>query len=169
MTELPVFGFGNYGCCTYCGDAGNQKDHVIPVSFQTMTKRDKVEHKCGPWCWACGDCNKRLSNRYLDSFSERSCWITDRLKLKTQAIMWHQSEVKALDYTLRTLVEKEYAKRKWMQNRADYRETREYYANMENLVWEIGRIKPTTLGNRFILTFFSQMTREIAECYYRKL
>lgn len=74
---LPAFGFGDPRYCTYCGDPAESQDHIVPV-IMTTTRR-KANRSYGPWCWACRDCNTKVSTRYFDTFKARCEWQRDRL------------------------------------------------------------------------------------------
>lgn len=163
---LPSFGFGDERDCAYCGDPATQRDHVIAVSYQTIQKRRaKMAVRFGPWCWACSDCNRHLSNRYFDSFKERCEWAHWRLAKKTKPIEWHQWELKNLDYTLRTYIRKQIAKRLWIQQRADWYETRDFYLNLENLIWKLQTMEDTGTGAKLLRSYFSSILTDISRIY----
>ena len=163
---LPVFSFGDSRDCVYCGDPATQRDHIIAVSYQSgQSKKLSRRSAFGPWCWACGDCNSHLSNRYFDSFKERCEWAHWRISRKVKPIEWNEQQLSALDYTLRSYIRKQMAKRLWIQQRCDWYESREFYLNLENLIWEICSLSDTGPGSKFIRSYFSSMLTDISTIY----
>lgn len=152
--SLPVFEFGRRGVCTYCGDPGDSRDHVIAVSYQKNVR--KRESECGPWCWACRSCNSKLCNRYFDSFKQRCEWIRDRIEMRVRPIDWSDAQVNSLQWELRDLVRRDVFKRRWMRMRADFYDSREFYLGIECLVW---RVRPGF--SEFISGYFESIVRDI--------
>lgn len=163
-THLPVFTFGNTARCTYCGDPAVERDHVIPVSYQSVHEKNRTSGN-GPLTWACSDCNQALSNRYFDTFLARCEWAKWRLECKVKPIEWHNREIRELDHSLRDFVRTEAKKRLWMRNRADFFESRDFILNIENLAWEMQCRRPDTIGTTFLFSYFSSTLRLIAELY----
>lgn len=138
----------------------------MPV-LATTTQR-KQHRSYGPWCWACHDCNTKISSRYFDTFKARCEWQRDRLNRKALAITWHQEEIEGLNYELRTYVAKEVARLKWLRYRADWFQSREYYLGLESLIWKVREIKPVSAGNCFVLSFFAETLSDLAQLYRPK-
>lgn len=161
---LPVFSFGNPTSCVYCGDPAWTRDHVIAVSFQ-RTHRKHCFKTNGPWCWACKDCNIHLHNKFFDSFLSRCEWASWRISVKAKPIEWHEYELKPLDFGLRAYIKNDIAKRRWIQNRADFYGSREFYLNLENLIWECTQMNKTSIGGKYLYAYFSSMLREVANLY----
>lgn len=133
--NLPLFRFGHKGICLYCGDPADTMDHVIPLAWSDG-KRNNKRPPFGPMCPACRDCNCHLSNRYFDSFEARCRWNRDRLEKKAKPILWHTSQIEALDYSLRSFVVHECLVRMWYRFRADWFESRDYLMAAEGLLWQ---------------------------------
>lgn len=166
IVVLPSFTFGDERDCTYCGDPATCRDHVIPVAYQTNDRKRKGEHsRHGPMCWACSDCNSHLSSRYFDSFKERCVWAHWRIERRVNPIIWSEYELSNLDYTLRSLVRKKVAKQRWMRQRADWYESRDFYLNLEGLIWEVNQLGTSSTGHRFVRAYFSSMLYDIASIY----
>lgn len=139
--QFPVFCFSNRRCA-YCGDPPDHREHVIAISFQTDGRRKRVMKTGGPWCWSCADCNVHLSNSFFQTFRERCEYAQQRLNNLTNPVEWHHWELKNLDYGLREYIERSTAKRKWMRLRSDWYTSREYYLNIEPLLWHYLELNP---------------------------
>lgn len=165
---LPSFHFGSPNFCTYCGDDANQRDHIIAVSYQTLAKKHRFSGT-GPWCWSCGTCNRWLSNRYFDGFKERCEFIHWRLETKAKPLEWTQAQLERIDYTVRSYVKADMEKRQWWRQRADFYQSRDFYLNLESLVWEVAQLHlENSIGNKFMAAYFSGILRDIAEILYRR-
>lgn len=149
--------------CAYCGDPASTRDHIYPVSQQAFTRH--YNGKYGPWCGSCRDCNAHFADRYFSSFVDRCEWQKWRLNKLAKAIRWKQRDIKGLNYELNALVKASQMKKRWLRYRADWYESRDYYLNLEPLIWKLQEIEPTTEGNCFVLAFFAQTVRDIAEIY----
>ena len=165
---LPHFKFGNDGICTYCGDDSDTFDHVIPISFQSELLRSEIPNEVGPVTFACRDCNHRLGNRYFDTFNQRCEWIQQRLSLKTKAVNWTKLELVRLDWGLRKFIERERDRRLWIQDRADWFDSRSFWLNIEDLTW-IELLKPFTLNfNKPLFEYFSNSISRISTVYIKR-
>ena len=164
QSALPTFGFGNPNLCAYCGQLPQSRDHVIPVSYQSDRRRNWTEF--GPWCWACLDCNSALTNRYFDSFKARCEWAQWRIEAKAKPIDWHKWELERLDRNLRSHIQTEMKKREWLRARADFYGSREFYLNLESLVWQIAEVRSMKgVGAKFLCAYFSSLLSDIATIY----
>lgn len=97
---MPVF----YVECTYCGIAANGLDHVVPVSY------DYVSRKAASYAKdlvvpCCSECNSRLSNFYLTTIAERAEYLIGAYKNKYKKILnrpdWTDEELKEMGPTMR--------------------------------------------------------------------
>lgn len=161
---LPNFSFGSPSCCTYCGCAATQKDHVIAVSYQSISKKHRFSGT-GPWCWACGNCNRSLSNRYFDSFKDRCEWVQWLYESKAKPIEWHIWELGPLDHNLRSHIRAEMERRKQFRGKADFYGSRDFYLNLESLIWEVSQLRNSGIGAKFLASYFSSILRDISEIY----
>lgn len=162
--QLPHFTFGNRLDCTYCGDPPNCQDHVIAVSYQHGHYKARRESN-GPMCWACGDCNRALYNRYFDTFKARCEWARWRIEKKVKPIEWHQRELMRLDYTVRSYCEQQMRKSHWLRSRSDWYQSREFYLNLESLVWETIQLRGGGAGSKFLLGYFASIIEDIQMLY----
>lgn len=166
--KLPVFSFGNAHVCAYCGDKeATDRDHVVAVSFQHVHKECRYECN-GPWCWACRDCNRAIKNRYFDSFKDRCEWTHDRLAAKLQPIKWHKWELNELDKDFRGYIERDVHKRKRLWDRADFYQSRDFYLNLESLIWEVSQLSGNGTGSKFLIGFFHSILYDIGNIYRPK-
>lgn len=161
---LPGFIFGTPKHCTYCGEIPTQQDHVVP-SVMTTSSRNKPEWSSGPTCYCCADCNAHLSYRYFETFRERCEWQRDRIDRLALPIRWAPEEIAELNHELQTLIRQNVVRLELLATRASWYQTREYYQNIENLVYALQQIKPDTDGNRSILAFFAQTVLDIAQLW----
>lgn len=163
ILKLPSFSFGSPNCCAYCGNKADCRDHVIAVSYQSNSKKHRFSGN-GPWVWSCNDCNENLSNRYFDTFGDRCEWNQWRLTAKVKPVEWHTWELKPMDYNLRSHIRAEMEQRKQWQSRADFYGSREFYLNLESLIWEVAQLRDS-LGAKFLRAYFSDMLRAVADLY----
>lgn len=134
---MKSFKFGSMATCCYCGDPATSLDHIIPVAIQTINRGNRrliKDH--GPVVWSCADCNNHLSSRRFNSFTDRCRWASERLNSKAKPIIWSNDEISKLSGKILSFVKQETAKRKWLRNRADWYESRDFYLNIESLLWE---------------------------------
>jgi len=82
--------------CFYCGELGDTKDHVAPVSFDANSKETVV---------ACRECNTFLSNKHGFHMYERIMHLHDKLikkyRLHKPFIEWSEDELDELGPGLR--------------------------------------------------------------------
>jgi len=130
--ELPFFRIGQGRDCCYCGDPATCRDHVVPVSFQTLIPRRKgTRIRFGPTAAACFDCNAGLSDRFFNSFDARCQFARDRLAKRAKPIHWSEAELNKLDYKLQTYARRSTQLYKWMRGRADWYESADYFRNLD--------------------------------------
>lgn len=162
--RLPVFSFGEEGTCSYCGDPATGRDHVIAVSFQHCHRRS-VWTVNGPWTWCCALCNSFLGNRYFDE-STLDADTFKCLDRKALPILWHFYELRTMDYTLKTLIAKTVAVRRWMRMRADWYGSRDHWLNLENLQWSMGKLRQKEMV--FLEPYFRETMFQIKNLLYRR-
>jgi hypothetical protein len=52
-----------------------------------------------------------------------------------------------------------------MRQRADWYESRDFYLNLEGLIWEVNQLGKSSTGHRFVRAYFSSMLYDIASIY----
>lgn|SRR5438128_1757553 len=158
--SLPHFIIGSINCCVYCGDPANVYDHLIPVSYQQLSRRRFYASRLGPKAWACNSCNQKLSNRLFDTFDLRCRFIRDWLNDQAKPIQWNQKEIAQLvDYKLKTFIHHQRSLRRWLRFRADWYESKDYLLNLESIQWQHGALHGP-------LTFYFAPTLYLIRSYY---
>ena len=109
IRNLPRMRFGIPGICAYCGNKGNEIDHVIPLSMIDHKKRNSRScHGVGVTTYACRRCNSWLSDLYFPTMRERIAYIQKKLSKKARKYgrnpAWSDEEICELDDTLRSYV-----------------------------------------------------------------
>ncbi len=157
---------GQPGMCVYCGDPADSIDHLIPISSSKFGGQKRIgKHltDAGPTAHSCRDCNSRLGDRWFDDFWERMEWIHNGLDQRAGTVDYHKRELAQFDYTLRTLIERQRNIAIWMRQRADWFGCREFFLNLESLIWKVE--KDPELERMFGLT----VNKTKWELYLRKL
>lgn len=152
--SIPHFKFGSSTSCTYCGDSPDTVDHIFAVSSQTMKRRHGNKTCYGPITPCCSSCNVILSNRGFDTFLNRCEFVNKRLESKAKPIEWSKAQMQELDYTLRTFVEKDQAKRLWYRFRADWFKGRDWVLNLESLTYQPAFDVSATGFNQELFDYF---------------
>ena len=153
--KLPYFKFGNPTTCTYCGDTANSIDHVIAVSYQTDNRSKSDKTKYGPITPCCMNCNKKLFNKYFDTFDDRCNYISIYYRKQITDEIWKKGEISQLDYYLRENIKRYNAERLFYTNRADWFKSSDYIKGLQALLWEPILDKSSNLFNKRLYTFFS--------------
>lgn len=134
---LKHFDIGSPGVCVYCGDNATARDHVIPHAFQTNERRHaNVFEGFGPTAFCCNHCNSTLSNSIQSTFMDRCERISHRLNVMAKPVVWSNSEINSLDYTLMTIVKKTRAKLLLLRYRADWFQSDDFYLNIDHLEYQ---------------------------------
>lgn len=156
---LPCFTFGQRDTCTYCGDTSSGFDHVIPVEYVSFsfTRKGNNEKLHGPITPCCVSCNNCLKASVFDCFKERCEYVHLSLSRKTKAILWSKREIVKLDYSLRSVVENDRSRRLWLQSRADWYESLDFYRGLEDLTTDFHLKQGHELFNPFLHSFFSSI------------
>lgn len=162
---LPFFRFGNPTTCCYCGDPAVGVDHVFCVASQTISRRSSDKRCYGPITFACYDCNSHIGSRAFDTFWERCEFASFRIKTKIKPILWSNQELHGLDYSLKKFVERSIAKRRWIQSRADWFETREFMLNIEDMGWELRQGGPVGRDAHNVRSYFSSTLAQVHRLY----
>jgi hypothetical protein len=137
VKALPYFRFGSATACTYCGDTPEGMDHVICVAAQTISRKKSNRTLYGPVAYSCSGCNSTILNsRGFGSFMERCEYVSKRLSKKADPVYWSQRELGQLDYSLRTFIENENRRRLWYRYRSDWFQSRDFFMNIEPLLWQ---------------------------------
>lgn len=109
---------GYYDCC-YCGEPGTCLDHVIPVSYNTNSRKRKNKttgavnkQQC---VGACNECNALLSNYFIPTIAGRAEYLSDRLAQRYHRVLvlpyWSEEEIQELGRNQRSYVIKEQLER----------------------------------------------------------
>jgi|6_EtaG_2_1085325.scaffolds.fasta_scaffold21368_5 hypothetical protein len=109
--------FSRYSC-TYCGDAAEDLDHVIPHSYASYTdKRSYEKTKVVP---CCKKCNSLLGNKKYLAIGERASYLLDRYKIKVNKLLslpeWTEEELEDMaDFFKKSIKEDIYLKEKLIE------------------------------------------------------
>lgn len=91
--------------CVYCGDWSQCRDHVIPVSYSQTYRNYRV----GDTVPCCHLCNTLAGDSLHFSVQSKSRYLVDRYLKKFKKVLkipdWSPSDLRDLDYGLRTFVE----------------------------------------------------------------
>ena len=93
--------------CTYCGVQANALDHVIPVSYNQITRKGaKYSQEITVPC--CHECNHTLSNKWLPTIAERAEELIECYKKKYRKVLaqkdWTNKEINQLGGTLKKMI-----------------------------------------------------------------
>ncbi len=116
---------------------------------------------------ACRPCNIKLNNKYFETFLDRCQFAKDDLERRVQPILWTQSQLERLDYTLRTMVENSIKRAIWWRLRADWYQSREFWLNIEPLLWQECLSADYANHNPAMSRYFHSARRMIQEVIYR--
>lgn len=109
----------SYFDCCYCGEPGSCYDHVIPVSYNTNSRKRKNKStgkvNRSECVGACSECNILLSNIWLPSIAERaehlSCVLAQRYRRVLELPFWSEEEIQELGQNQRSFVQREQLER----------------------------------------------------------
>jgi len=93
--------------CTYCGVQSNALDHIIPVSYNQITRKGaKYSKEITVPC--CHECNGTLSNKWLPTIAERAeelikCY-TKKYKSVLEQKHWTDEELDNLSGNLKKMI-----------------------------------------------------------------
>lgn len=161
IATLPTFRIGQGKECVYCGDSPSGLDHIIPVSFQTLTRKPKNRRRdYGPLAFACFDCNQGFCERQFDTFDARCQFARDRIAKKAKPIHWTEAQLQELDYKLQTYARHSTQLYRWLRDRADWYESANYIRNLEALQWE-----RALRQHQFFAAYFAPTLALITEYY----
>lgn len=103
-------------CCSYCGDARECRDHIVPSSYHSLRKTFRTSMCVS----SCHQCNTILSDLVFNGIMARASFLLSKyqkmLKLDKTAD-WGSEEINELDYSLRTLVLRRSFKRRLMKEK----------------------------------------------------
>jgi hypothetical protein len=90
--------------CTYCGLVASGKDHVIPVSYECVSRR-MASFDRSETCPACTECNCLLGSRWVPSIAERAQFIARILAIRYRELLktpdWSEDELEEMGTKLR--------------------------------------------------------------------
>lgn len=155
IMALPTHVFGRKDHCFYCGEPPDARDHVIPWSFLSVT--ETRGSRPGPRCYACSDCNRRLSSRFFLTLRERAAaaqsLIRTAFKKELRLPEWTEKELNEMGYTLREHIKARQALRVLTEQRLEWPET----ATSKALWVETEQIAVTNYqDNPWIYNFFTK-------------
>lgn len=98
--------------CTYCGDAAETLDHLIPVSFQTNERNlsGSARHRAalGPTVPCCSDCNNMLGNKMVHTIHGRANVCARGMRRRFKKVLlsprWDAEDLAELGPNLRSSV-----------------------------------------------------------------
>jgi len=159
--HLEHFNIGSPGVCVYCGDNATTRDHVIPYAFQTNTRRHgNVFEGLGPTAFCCNHCNSSLNNSVQSTFMERCERISHRLNVMAKPVVWSNSEIDSLDYTLMTIVKKTRAKLLLLRYRADWFQSPDFYLNIDHIEYQ-----PEIIASGYYMDYFASTIESVRRFY----
>lgn len=93
--------------CTYCGECATTRDHVIPVSYNTVEKRlSRFGTDLGGTVPCCHECNSLLGNRFYHTVKDRRDYIHKTLSMRYQKLLkgavWSPKELAEVGPELRS-------------------------------------------------------------------
>ena len=109
--------------CTYCGEPADTKDHVIPVSWNHMSRKnaDYSNKKVVP---ACNQCNLTLGNIAYHTIQTRASYLIQKYMKKYKKLLkspiWTPEEISELGRGLRGKILELQMERRNIQNRLDW-------------------------------------------------
>lgn len=103
--------------CTYCGEPGNTRDHIIPYSYTGRLPRKARSGgaDAGKTVPACKDCNSILGDVLLVTAEDRKARIRGFLSgrlVKLKLPEWTSEELEELGPNLRSALEAAYNERR---------------------------------------------------------
>lgn len=109
--------------CTYCGSPANSLDHIIPVSYEFVSRKAaNYSRKITVPC--CEECNNKLSNNWLPTIAERAEHLSEAYRKKYKKILksphWEQWEIENLSGFLRKNVESNMILKENIKNRIEH-------------------------------------------------
>jgi hypothetical protein len=95
--------------CTYCGAwDGNNRDHVVPASYNQNVQRHKKHFKQGTTVPCCGECNVLLGDRLYFSIPSRAAYLLGTYERRYKKLLkqpdWSEEEIEELGPSMRTSV-----------------------------------------------------------------
>lgn len=77
--------------CQYCGDYGNVVDHILPVNYKDIAKKDNL-------ITSCRTCNSILSDKVFDTFLDKWEYVINKrynkMQKRIQKIQKMKSKIK---------------------------------------------------------------------------
>lgn len=109
--------------CTYCGILANALDHIIPVSYDYVSRKNaKYSKELTVPC--CNECNIILSDKWLPTIGERAGYLIEKYNSKYSKILskpdWEDWEIEDLGGTLKMMVVSNMRKKKDIQERLSF-------------------------------------------------
>jgi len=109
--------------CTYCGVYANALDHIIPVSYDELSRKTAKYSKENT-VPACNECNSHLSNLWYPSISERAGYLIEKYNQKYNKLLnqpeWEDWEIEELGVNLKRRVLSNRKKKKLIEERLEH-------------------------------------------------
>lgn len=107
--------------CTYCGQPGDQLDHVIPRSY---TQNDSYERKYVVSC--CKECNVHLGNKMFVTIGTRAGYLETRYKQRYATLLkmpeWLEEDIEELQGFLKVKIQQSQLAKKDIEKRLEHLE-----------------------------------------------
>jgi hypothetical protein len=92
--------------CTYCGAwDGNNRDHIVPVSYNYNGRKASTYRNTVP---CCQECNVLLSNRLYFSLPSRAAYLLGTYERRYKKLLkqpdWSDEEIEELGPSMRTSI-----------------------------------------------------------------
>ena len=93
--------------CTYCGVQANALDHIIPVSYDYVSRKAAKFNK-ELTIPVCNECNLILSDIWLPTISQRAGYLLEKYNIKYKKILkqpkWEEWEIEELGENMKKIV-----------------------------------------------------------------
>jgi NMD protein affecting ribosome stability and mRNA decay len=109
--------------CTYCGILANTLDHVIPVSYNYVSRKNATYSKQST-IPCCNECNSFLSNKWLPTINERVEYLIKKYSSKYHKILsqpdWEDWEINELGESLKIMVKSNIKRKEYILERLSF-------------------------------------------------
>ncbi len=106
--------------CTYCGVEAEERDHLIPISYDHTDRRhiSYSRHQTVP---SCRECNSTLSDIYITTIADRAEHLANRYRRRWRSdLAVKQASLTGLINSLRRDTEARLRRRDYLQRRLDH-------------------------------------------------
>lgn len=121
------FHFGKDDTCFYCGEPGNDCDHVIPHTFLSNGPRN---FERGIYTTACRDCNVVLGSSYFESLDDRLKHLQKRLEHRLRHALaypdWKEYEIKEMGERMQVEIKERLLNKRLANQRVSWQSSFEF-------------------------------------------